>query len=350
MLNKNGFFYSNRSTRMLRIKPILKGILKRILLILSGLKKKILKILPARFIKNIKTYRAKRYEQRIFSEKRLGNLRCEILKYYSTLPQYKMSIELSTAVDFLKHKPVTYFPCNLTRKYGPEMIHLTLDQETKLNFALINGKRMFFKRGWTESKCIEYCYSILEEQDENSPHRYLSESFTVQTDDIVVDVGAAEGIFSLDVIERASKIYLFEVDSGWTEALEATFAPWKEKVEIVNKYLSDYDYEDHKSITLDSFFQNKKRPDFIKVDVDGAEAKVIKGCSQLLSAQEHLKIALCTYHKLEDESVFSGLLRENGFNISFSKCFFLFINDELSPPYFRRGVLRAMKYAPKMSR
>lgn len=344
MLNKNRFFYSNRSTRMLRIKSILKEILKRILLILSVLKRKILKNLPARFIKNVKTYRAKRYkrhEQRMFSEKRLCNLRCEILKYYSTLPQYKMSIELSTAVDFLKHKPVTYFPCNLTRKYGPEMVYLTLDKETKLNFALINGKRMFFKRGWKESDCIKYCYCIQEEQDENSPHRYLSENFTVQTDDIVVDVGAAEGIFSLDVIERASKIYLFEVNSGWTEALEATFAPWKEKVEIVNKYVSDF--EDHESIALDSFFQNKKRPDFIKIDVDGAEAKVIKGCSQLLSAQEHLKIALCTYHKLEDESVFSGLLRENGFNISFSKSFLLFINDELSPPYFRRGVLRAMK-------
>ena len=311
--------------------------------IFSGPYKNILRMLPARFAKNIETYRSNRYAQRVFSEKRLGNLRREILKYYQTLPQDKMSTELFTALDFLKHNPVTYFPCNLTRKYSAEMVHVTLDHETQLNFALINGKRMFFKRGWTKSKCIEYCHNIQAEQDENSPHRYLSESFTVQTDDIVVDVGAAEGIFSLDVIERASKIYLFEVDSGWTEALKATFAPWKEKVEIVNKYLSDED--NYKSIALDSFFQNKKRPVFIKVDVDGSEAKIIRGGSQLLSAQEHLKMALCTYHKQEDESVFSELLREKGFNIFFSKGFFLFINDELYPPYFRRGVLRAIKGA-----
>lgn len=329
---------------MLRIRSMLKEVSKRILT-----------FLPTRFSKNIETcrhnintYRRNLYAQRIFSEKRLGNLRSSILKYYSTIPQDEMSNELSTAVDFLKHNPVTYFPCNLTRKYSAEMVHVALDQETQLNYALINGKRMFFKRGWTESECIQYCYCIQEEQDENSPHRYLSESFTVQTDNIVVDIGAAEGIFSLDVIDRASKIYLFEVDSGWVEALEATFAPWKEKVEIVNKCLSDE--ENHNSIALASFFQSKKWPDFIKIDVDGAEAKVINGCSQLLSAQAYLKMALCTYHKQEDESVFSELLRAKGFNISFSNGFILFINDKLSPPYFRRGVLRAMKSAPKMYR
>lgn len=319
--------------------PMLKGLFKSFSLLLSD----IIIYLPVRLINIIETYRCHRNVQKLFSEKRLGKLRCEILQYYSTFPQDKMPIELSAAVDFLRHNPVSYFPCTLTGTYSAEMVHLTFDKETQMNFALINGKRMFFKKGWTENECIHYCYCIQNEQNENSPHKYLSESFTVQTDDIVVDVGAAEGIFSLEVIERASKVYLFEVDSAWTEALEATFAPWKEKVEIVNKCLSDN--ENDKSITLDSFFQNKKRPDFIKVDVDGAEAKIMKGCSQLLSEQEHLKMALCTYHKQDDASVFSELLRENGFSISYSKGYLLFINDELNPPYFRRGVLRAMKSA-----
>ncbi len=318
------------------------------MLIKRGLSKEVLKILPVSVTKNIKTFKhnietyiGNYYAQRMFSEKRLENLRCEILKYYSTPRKEIISTELSAAVDFLKHNPVNYFPCKLIREYRPEMVHLGLDQETKMNYALINGKRMFFKRGWADSKCINYCYCIQQEQDENSPHRYLSESFTVETGDIVVDVGAAEGIFSLNVIERASKIYLFEPDSSWNEALEATFAPWKEKVEIVNKYL--FDKVSHERITVDSFFQNKKQPDFMKIDVDGEEAKVIKGCSQLLAVQEHLKIAICTYHKQEDESVFSKLLSEKGFYISFSKGFILFINDELSPPYFRRGVLQAVK-------
>ena len=355
MVSKNRFVYPISSTQILRIKSMLYWVIKKLLFILIGFGKKVSKYLPPRFVKkiktykhNIQTYRHNKKVQRIFSEKRLENLRCKILKYCSTLPPDKMSTELVTTIDYLKHNSVTYFPCNLTRKYNAEMVHLAFDQETKLNFALVNGKRMFFKRGWTESKCIKYCFSIQKEQDENSPHRYLSESFTVQSDDVVVDVGAAEGIFSLDIIERASKIYLFEPDSSWNEALIATFTPWKEKIEIVNKCLSDED--NHNNITIDSFFQNKKRPDFIKVDVDGAESKVINGGNKLISTQENLKIALCTYHKQEDGSVFSGLLLEKGFSISFSKGFFLFINDKLRPPYFRRGVLRAMKSTPQMSK
>ena len=303
--------------------------------------KKILLILPLRFTEYINSYNHKRYIQRIFSEKRLGNLRREILEYYSNFPQDKISRELSEPIDFLKHNPLTYFPCNLSSKYCAENVQLFFDQGIGLNFALIDGKRLYFKRGWTESECIQYCYCIQAEQDKNSPHRYLSEQFTVQTNDIVVDVGAAEGIFSLDVIEKAIRVYLFESDRGWIEALEATFVPWKEKVIIVDSFVSDKD--DQTNITLDTFFQNREHPAFLKVDVDGAEAKLLKGCMHLLAVHKPMKIALCTYHKQEDESMFSKLLREEGFNISYSKGYMLFINDELKPPYFRRGVLRAVK-------
>ena len=309
--------------------------------IFYSMAKKILLILPVRITEHINRYRHKRYVQRIFSEKRLGNLRREILEYYSSLPQDKISHELSETIDFLKHNPVTYFPCNLSKMYCAEKVQLFFDQETGLNFALIDGKRLYFKRGWTERECIRYCYCIQEEQDENSPHRYLSEKFTVQTNDIVVDVGAAEGIFSLEVIEQAGRVYLFESDRGWIEALEATFSPWKEKVIIVDRFVSDEDNQTN--ITLDSFFQNREWPTFLKVDIDGGEAKLLKGCNHLLGVQKPMKFALCTYHKQEDESMFSKLLREDGFDISYSKGYMLFINDELKPPYFRRGVLRAVK-------
>ena len=323
---------------MLRIKSKLKSILRSTL---RSTLRSILRSILNKIRHNTAVYRNNRYAKRIFSKKRLDNPRRGILNYYSTFPQDKMPVELSAAVDFLKHNPVTYFPRNLTETCRAEMVHSDFDHETGLYFALINGKRMFFKRGWSESECIHYCYCIQNEQNANSPHRYLSESFTVQTGDIAIDVGAAEGIFALEVIEKVSKIYLFESDSGWTEALKATFAPWRDKVEIVNKYLSDE--ENPSSTTVDNFFQNRKKPAFIKIDVDGAEAKVINGCRQLLSSQEHLKLALCTYHKQDDESSFSALLREKGFDISFSPGFMLFINDELRPPYFRRGVLQAMR-------
>lgn len=39
---------------------------------------------------------------------------------------------------------------------------------------------------------------------------YLDEDFQVEEGDVVLDVGVAEGNFSMEIIERASKIYLFE--------------------------------------------------------------------------------------------------------------------------------------------
>ena len=72
----------------------------------------------------------------------------------------------------------------------------------------------------------------------------------------LLDVGSAEGIFTLDVIDLIEHAYLFECDDEWVEALEATFLPWKDKITIVRKYVSDMD--DENNTTLDSYFQVKR--------------------------------------------------------------------------------------------
>ncbi|MDR0567342.1 MAG: methyltransferase, partial [Prevotellaceae bacterium] len=57
--------------------------------------------------------------------------------------------------------------------------------------------------------------------------------------DVVVDAGVAEGIFALSVVERAKELYLFEADKDWIAPLEATFAPFGNKANIVNCYVAD---------------------------------------------------------------------------------------------------------------
>ena len=47
-----------------------------------------------------------------------------------------------------------------------------------------------------------------------------------------MDAGCAEGYTSLEVVEEVDHLYLFECDEAWIEALEATFALWREKVTI----------------------------------------------------------------------------------------------------------------------
>ena len=189
-----------------------------------------------------------------------------------------------------------------------------------------------------------YFNSLLLEQDPDSPHRYLTSEFDVKQGDVIVDVGAAEGNFSLSVIEKASKVYLFEVEKDWIKALEATFEPWKEKVEIVQKYVSDTDNE--QSIKLDTFFAENQKVNFIKADVEGAEAQVINGANKLINNQKDIRIAVCTYHRQTDAQQLDELLKAKGFRNHFSDKYMIFhygSSNVVEPPYLRKAVLRGVK-------
>ena len=78
---------------------------------------------------------------------------------------------------------------------------------------------------------------LLIEQDRRSAHRYVG-SYEELRGKTLLDIGAAEAIFTLDTIEYINHAYLFECDEAWVEALNATFTPWKDKITIVRKYVS----------------------------------------------------------------------------------------------------------------
>ena len=104
------------------------------------------------------------------------------------------------------------------------------------------------------------------------------------------------------------------------------------------------DKNDSKQTTLDDFFEDKEPLTFLKIDVDGAEAKLLKGCERIISQKSLLKIALCTYHKQNDEAEFTDLLTKKGFIVSHSNGYMLFHTDKkIKAPYFRRGLIRAVK-------
>ena len=275
-------------------------------------------------------------------------LRRNIINYYSRLPTSQITGEHKEVLKYLKQNPVSVFPYPFTAKYSPENVEVLFDEQLRFHYVLFEDKRLYFKRSWSESKIKEYYYSLQLEQDINSPHRYLTDDFFVETNDVVVDAGAAEGNFALSVVDNARKIYLFETDKEWIEALRVTFEPWKEKVVIINKFLSDKN--DEKDITLDYFFEKGNDISFLKIDVDGGEEQLLNGCGKILSSNQPLKVALCAYHKQNDEADFIRLLKSKGFEISCSKGYMIFIYDSqlkapylLKPPYLRRGIIRAKK-------
>jgi hypothetical protein len=264
-----------------------------------------------------------------------------IINYYGKV-QKTQNEEVNVVVKFLKNNSFNLFPYEFTKKYKNLKIEIFTDQDTGLKYALWDNKRLYFKRSCTEKIAKEIFMSLKIEQDIESPHRYFDDDFQVSENDIVADVGAAEGEFSLSIIEKVKKIYIFEADPELLEALQATFAPWKEKVFIVNKYVSNK--TEAECVTLDYFFKDQEIPNFIKVDIEGAEYDLIQGGKKTLSTNKDMKVILASYHKHNDDKILSEEIQKFGFQTTFSKGYMLSLWDGvLKEPYLRRGLIRAFK-------
>ena len=271
----------------------------------------------------------------------LNSLRKKIPQFHEADPLFISDPERKEVVEFIKQQGVKIFPYSFTSKYDQSKVEVFVDSQSGLKYVLMGSKRLYFKRRWSVSRIQRSFYDLSMEQDEKSPHRYLSDDFNISAGDVVADFGAAEGNFSLSIIENAKKVYLFESDPEWIEALEKTFEPWRDKVEVVAKFVSDIDDQQH--CTGDEFFSNKEL-NFLKIDVDGGERKLLKGFKKILERNSNIKVALCTYHQHDDEKEFAELLVGKGFFVNPSYGFMIFHYDKkLQAPYIRRALLRAIK-------
>lgn len=270
------------------------------------------------------------------------SVRKKILERFSSMPDQEITEEQREVISFLERNPLTIFPYPFSGDYSPEKVEVHTDPANDLPYVIQDGKKLYFKRRWSVKR-IQRAYSDLSrEQDPMSPHRYLSGTFAISDTDSLADIGAAEGNFALSVIEKIRKLYLVEYDQEWVEALNATFAPWKDKVVIIGKYLSDSD--DAKNMRMDTLLEMHPDISFIKIDVDGFEQKVLNGSARTLAGVSPLKIALCTYHKNDDETVFTRILENNGFSVTPSRGYMIHYYDKkIKSPWLRRGLIRAVK-------
>jgi hypothetical protein len=63
---------------------------------------------------------------------------------------------------------------------------------------------------------------------------------------------------------------------------------------------------------LDTEFANKKI-DFIKMDIEGAEVRALRGTVNLLHTN-FPKLAICTYHNTDDNREIKQILEDIGYN------------------------------------
>lgn len=291
--------------------------------------------------KNVIQYKIKSTIKKIIFENKKTKLRKRILQYYCDCPT--ADDEINDALKYLSNHKLTTFNGNFQEKYDYRNVKVMIDNKNDLPYVMANNNRLYFKRKFNE-RTVQLTYNeLLIEQDINSPHCYTDKNFDIRSCNCLADVGCAEGYFSLLNIENLNKVYLFEQDAEWVEALEATFAPWRDKVEIVPKFVSNANNDCE--IRLDDFFGvNKPSPQCYKIDVEGAEMSVLNGMQNILKTTAQ-KIAICTYHNQNDLEILSQYLSSSGFNYRANEGVMIFQNDidTMQPPYFRKCLIKAQK-------
>lgn len=232
--------------------------------------------------------------------------------------------EMRICLDYLNNNPLDMYCYDFIKKYKNREVKVYKDEEADLFYIIENDKRMYFARKYnTEEKVRTYYNDISLEQDTASPHRYENSKFRINYGNVGIDVGAAEGNFSLAVIDRVSKIYLVEADDGWIEALQYTFRPYKDKVIIIKGMVSNQDTNEY--ITLDKVVKEISI-DFIKMDIEGFEVKALEGSKRLLQSP-NMKAAICVYHNENDNNVITDILKEYGMNVENTQGYLLCIGD-----------------------
>jgi hypothetical protein len=267
----------------------------------------------------------------------------DIVEYFRNMDKRNIqNEEIKEVIDYFTNNQFSVFPYEFIKKYHADNVMVYYNKAYKMRYVMHENKRMYFPKPWEENRIKSYYNWLLIEQDINSPHRYKTSNFHVDEGDIIADIGASEGMFALSNAEKAKKIYLFECDETWVDALQKTFEPWNEKTTIVNKYISNNSYGNN--ITFDDFL-NGSEINFIKADIEGAEISLLKGAKKMLVSQKKLKIILCTYHRQNDAETLNNILKQNNYDTEFSKGYMIFTlrNNNYKKPYLRRGLIRAIK-------
>lgn len=251
--------------------------------------------------------------------------------------------EIVEILNYLQVNDLQTFNYEFTKKYSKMEIEIQFDENCRMYFVYHNGKRLYFSKSLKSRESVaDYYRSILIEQDAGSPHKYTDESFGVEDGDVVVDIGVAEGNFSLQIVDRVSKLYIIESDEKWIEALQETFRNYGDKVVIIKKFISSIDLG--KYATLDALIQEPVN--FIKMDIEGNEWDALLGAEKLIARSNNLKCAVCAYHGDFDEILIKNVFMEYGMKSSVTKGYMWFcetVRQTYVSTRLCRGIVRGVK-------
>lgn len=229
----------------------------------------------------------------------------------------------------------THYPYSFARKYLKMGVDAFWDKSKQMPCVYHQGKKLYFPRHFSLQRAIGLYKVLRIEQDRKSAHLYVEDCDELR-DKILLDIGAAEGIFALEAADAARRIFLFECDNAWIEALTATFDPYKDKTEIIQKYISRTTNET--SLALDDFCKYMyNEPLFLKIDIEGEELNALEGAEQLFQKSTCLDFAICAYHKRNHARYISEFLDKHSCEYKAREGYF-YVKHSL-----RTGLIRGFK-------
>ena len=331
------------------------------------------------------------------------------LDYELSLLRYKDSgdEDIRLACEYLRRRPFSapLFPYEKLRNMPPADVRF--DKPLKMCYVLHNGRPLYFPKGEKE-KIVRWLYRFAIEDDdilgagyrERYPHAYLSARYHIEAGDVLIDaggwtvfdkldetldevvgelvndliddvidrvgedlplhrrgqaegeeafgmdVGSPRGLLALDVIDKVGKVYLVERAPRWWKPLEATFAPYADKVELVKGGLSSKKIVDKKKnkIALAELLEKcGERRVFVTLDTEGDILDILseaKAC--LKAARNPVILAVCAYHRTTDEADLLRFFEEIGYHTEIQPGYiYTNMNDGHGIHSLRRGIIRA---------
>jgi FkbM family methyltransferase len=162
---------------------------------------------------------------------------------------------------------------------------------------------------------------IAEICDATNWHCYFHPLTPIGSEDVVIDVGAAEGLFSLIALQRGARVVAIEPNPVFVAAMQKTFGRHiPERVMVFHAAAGDHEAEvgapleplvssvrvvgpgsegDVRMVPLDRLLSDLDRVTFIKADIEGMEMQMLKGACGLIR-RFHPKLAITCYHEAND--------------------------------------------------
>jgi len=271
---------------------------------------------------------------------RTKNTIAKIHKYYEN--HRDVPPEITEHLKQMNEVGVFAYNYNLLEKYINRRIQVHHDKNKDLPYIIQDDRKLYFSRELGSDTEIAHYYNIISaEQDSESPHCYFSGNLDFDNCEVLLDIGAAEGNLAFSVVDRVKKVYVFECENNFVEALSATFESYGDKVEIVRKYVSDKNNKNE--TTIDEFLRNKPyKSGIIKMDIEGFEMLALSGAIETLR-DKNFTFIVAAYHRSTDETEIPTFLSKFNYECRLSKGYLLAIFLERRPPYFRRCLVFADK-------